>query len=294
MIKIKNKYISLAVLASLVLAVPVLAQTNNSQSSESRDNKGGLMNWGRMMMGRVNMMSPNIVGTVTAINGTTLTVTSNSKVGWAWGKEDEDGDEDNQNEDTPKATPAPIVYTVDASQATVVKAGVASTVSGIAVGDIVKIQGTVTGTSILATTIRDGVNKEDKEKDKKEKDKENKDKKPEQTPLIQGNGQPIIAGTVTAINGTTLTITNKSNVTYTVNASSAKIVNKKGLSTVSTIVVGDNVIVQGAINGTAITAYSVIDQGATPSPSVKPNDQEEGRGKFFGGIGKFFQHLFGF
>ncbi|MDP2696373.1 MAG: DUF5666 domain-containing protein [bacterium] len=278
---IKNKYISLAVLASLVLAVPALAQTNNSQSSESRDNKGGLINWGRMMMDRVNVMRPNIVGTVTAINGTTITVTSNNRVGWAWGK---DGDDDNQNEDTPKATPAPIVYTVDASQATVVKAGVASTVSGITVGDIVKIQGTITGTSILATTIHDGVNKEEK------------DKKPKPTPLIQGNGQPIIAGTVTAVNGTTLTITNKSNVTYTVDGSTAKVQNKGALSTISTVVVGDNVVVQGTINGTAITAYSVIDQGATPRQSVKPNDndEEKTRGKFLGGIGRFFQHLFGF
>ena len=281
---IKNKYISLAVLASLVLAVPALAQTNNSQSSESRDDKGGLINWGRMMMDRVNVMRPNIVGTVTAINGTTLTVTSNSRVGWAWGKDDEDND-NNKDEDAPKATPAPIVYTVDASQATVVKAGVASTVSGITVGDIVKIQGTITGTNVLATTIHDGVNKEEKE---------DKDKKTKPTPLIQGNGQPIIAGTVTAINGTTLTITNKSNVTYTVDGSTAKVQNKGALSTISTVVVGDNVVVQGTINGTAVTAYSVIDQGATPSPSVKPNDEEKARGKFFGGIGRFFQLLFGF
>ncbi len=284
---IKNKYISLAILASLTLAVPVLAQTNNSKSSELRANKDGLINWGKMMMSQSNMMNSKIVGTVTAVNGTTLTVTSNSRVGWAWGKDKDD--EDNKNEDTPKATPAPIVYTVDASKATIIKAGVASTVSNIAVGDIVKLQGTITGTNILASAIYDGVNKEDKKEDKKDKDK-----KPESTPLIQGNGQPIIAGTVTAINGTTLTITNKSNVTYTVNVSSAKIVNKKGLSTVSAIVVGDNVVVQGAVNGTVVTAYSVIDQGTTPSPSAKPGDQEEGRGKFFGGLGKFFQHLFGF
>ncbi len=245
------------------------------------------MNWGRMMLDRTNMTRPNIVGMVTAVNGTTLTVTSKSKVGWAWGKDDEDND-NNKDEDAPKATPVAIVYTVDASQATVVKGGVASTVSGIAVGDIVKIQGTVTGTTVLATTIRGEVNKE------KEDKKEDKDKKPKPTPLIQGNGQPIIAGTVTAINGTTLTITNKSNVTYTVDGSTAKVQNKGALSTISTVAVGDNVVVQGTISGTAVTAYSVIDQGPTPSPKVKLNDEEKARFKFFSDVGHFFQLLFGF
>lgn len=170
-----NKYISLAVLGSLVLAAPAFAQTkiNSSSSIELRDDRGGMMNWGKMMRAR----------------------------------------------------------------------------------------------SII---------------------------RPQPTPLIQGNGQPIVAGAITAINGTTLTITNKSGVTYTVDASNAKVQNKGALSTVSTVAVGDNVVVQGTINGASVAAYSIIDQGPTPSPSVKPNDKKEVRNNFFGGFGKFFQHLFGF
>lgn len=280
----KNKYISLAVIGSLVLAVPAFAQnqTDTSPSIELRDDRGGMMNWGRMVMG----MHFGVIGTVASVNDTTKTITvTSNKIGWG-----RDGqDQDNQDGNTPKTIPTPITYTVDTSNAKVIKAGVASTVSEIAVGDMVIVQGTVTGTNIVATAIRDGVNKE------KDKDKETKTPKPEATPLIQGNGQPIIAGTITAINGTTLTITNKSNVTYTVTVSTTtKIQNKGALSTLSTVAVGDNVVVQGAINGTAVTAYSVIDQGATPSPSVKPNDKGEARGNFFGGLGKFFQRLFGF
>lgn len=282
----KNKiFVSLAILASLILAVPALAQSDNSssKSKEFRGDKDGLVNWGKMMQSLKNAVRPNIVvGTVTSINGSTLTVTSNSKVGLAWGKDDDEDD------DTPKATPAPIVYTVNASNASVFKGGTASNVANIAVGDKVKVQGTITGTNIVAVAIRDEVKKDDDEK------QENKKQKPESTPLIQGNGQPIIMGIVSAVNGTTLTVTNRSNIAYTVDASTAKIQKRSSLSTLSEVVVGDNVIVQGTINGTAITAYSVIDQGTKPSPSVKPNDKEKARSNFFGGIGRFLQHLFGF
>ena len=268
----------MAVLGSLVLAVPTFAQNSGTTSplSELRDNRGGMMGWGKMML---NMRS-GVIGTVASVNGTTLTVAS-VKVGW-----DRDGQDRDENKS--KTTPTPITYTVDASKATVVKAGVASIVSAIAVGDKVMVQGAITGTNIVATAIRDGINKdEDKDKDDK-----NKVKKPSPTPLILGNGQPVIAGTISAINGTSLTITNKSNITYTVDASTAKVQNKGVLSTLSTVVVGDNVVVQGAINGTSVTAYSVIDQGATAT--VSPNSKSEGRGNMFGGIGRFLQHLFGF
>lgn len=263
---INNKYISLVVLSSLILAMPAFAKTsvNNRPLAELNNNRGEIMGRG-MMLGRTG-----VVGTVTAVNGTTLTVTSINKVVRA---------EDGNDGRTPTPTPTPIVYTIDASNASVIKTGAVSTVSAIAVGDMVRIQGTITGTNVVATTIRDGLAKTSK---------------PEPTPLIQGNGQPIIAGAITVINGTTLTITNKSNVTYTVDASTAKIQNKGVLSTLSTVAVGDNVIVQGAVNGTSVTAYSVIDQGTTPSPSALPNNKGEDHGNFFGGIGRFFQHLFGF
>jgi hypothetical protein len=95
---------------------------------------------------------------------------------------------------------------------------------------------------------------------------------------------------VASVSGNTLTITNVSNVTYTVDASSAKIVKGNATSTISNISAGDRVIVQGAVNGTAITASSVVDQGIMP---VATNSTQN-NGGFFGAMGRFFHRMFGF
>ena len=217
-------------------------------------------------------MRLSVGGTVTSIKGTTLTVTAH-KMGW--------GRYDNELK-APAITSTPITYTVDASTATVVKSGVTSTFTNIAVGDTVKIQGTITGTNIVATVIHANVARPAKTP------------KPVPSPLILGNGQPVIAGTITGISGTILTVTNKSNIVYTVDVSAAKIQN----NTLSDMTIGDSVVIQGAINGTSVTAYSIIivqDQGSTPNPSVRPNDNgNEARGNFFGGVSRFFQRFFGF
>jgi len=81
-----------------------------------------------------NWTKPAVRGKVTAISGTTLTVANASST----------------------------VFTVDASNATVMKivAGAkaaASTVSAIQTGDTVSVMGTLSGTSVTATSIRDGV-----------------------------------------------------------------------------------------------------------------------------------------
>lgn len=73
--------------------------------------------------------SPGVFGQVTAISGTTITIT------------------DSRNSTT---------YTVGASNATVTKNGAASSVAGIAIGDTISVQGTVSGDSVAATNIRDG------------------------------------------------------------------------------------------------------------------------------------------
>jgi hypothetical protein len=181
-------------------------------------------------------------------------------------------------------------YTVNTTSATIVtKTGASSSVSAIAVGDTVMIQGTVSGTNVAATKIYDGLmgrlGQMFGQKPKMEI--------ASHTPAIAGNGQPIIGGNVTAISGSSLTVTNKSNVTYTVNMSSATI-SKMGVTgaTLSNIVVGDSVIVQGTVNGTSVTASSIIDQGTPPSSSTSTD--HPARGGFFGAIGGFFSHLFGF
>ncbi len=70
-------------------------------------------------------------GVVSSINGTTIVMTEETNEGGA-------------------------AYTVDASSATVTKDGAASTLSSIAVGDKIFVQGTVNGTNVAATSIADG------------------------------------------------------------------------------------------------------------------------------------------
>jgi riboflavin synthase alpha subunit len=234
-----KKYVLLSAImvfaGSLAMVVPAFAQGN-----------------GMGMFGR-GPGAPGVFGSVTAISGSTLTVTAKTR---------------------PNSTATATVYTIDASNAKITKNNVSAAISDIAVGDTVMVQGTVSGTNVMATAIRDGVGRGIMQEQK--------------SPIIQGNGQPIIAGSITAINGTSLTVTNASNIIYTVDATNAKIVKMNTASTLSSVAVGDNVVVQGAVNGTSVVAYSVIDSSVPANNTAKPHMG------FFGAIGNFFSRLFGF
>ncbi len=214
------------------------------------------------------MPRPAVTGTVASVSGSTLNVPAR---GWA----------------RASPTPATPTYTVNAANATVTKNGAASTVSAITVGDQVMVRGTVSGTNVTATVINDGKALGRPDMSEKRSDMM---EVASHTPEIAGNGQPVIGGSVVSVSGNTLTITNASNVTYTVDATSAKIV-KAGVTgaTLSNITVGDKVVVQGTVNGTAVTAASVLDQGTTPAAG-----QPAPRRGFMGSIGGFFSNLFGF
>ncbi len=268
-----KKYLSvlatLGVALSLILAVPAFAQTATGNAVRHGIGRGNMMGAGiRGMRG--------VFGTVSAINGNSLTVTS--KVG-------------------PSGATA-TTYNVDATNAKVTKNNVTSSASAIVVGDTVMVQGTVSGSNVTATIIRDGVGKGEGMIGKGEgvegKNGTSTQARPSQIP--QGNGQPIVGGAVTAVNGNILTVTNKSNVTYSIDATNASVTKSGASSTLSSIVTGDNIIAQGTVNGTSVTASSIIDQGSTASvqngngtmPISKPHQG------FFGSIGSFFAHLFGF
>ena len=140
------------------------------------------------------------------------------------------------------------------------------------------MQGTVSGTSVVAKTIRDGAMM--------------------QKPQIQGNGQPVVAGKVATVSGSSITITNSSNVTYTVDATNAKfLVSGVTTPTISNVVVGDNLVVQGTVNGNSVVAATVIDQKAPVSNGTvgnNPKPQEGFMGGMINGIGNFFRKMFGF
>jgi hypothetical protein len=228
-------------------------------------------------------MRPGIFGTVSAINGNILTVVGRG----------------------PGTNQASTTYTVDATNSTVVKNNATTTISAVLVGDTVSVRGTVSGTNVTATSIRDGLMMRgsgyvgpDGNKDLGGDKRTGTSPWPTQNPIIKGNGQPVVAGTVATVSGSTLTITTTSNVTYTIDATNATIAKGNATSTISnsSVAVGDYVVVQGVINGTSVTASSVIDQPANPANGKNGYGMGRGAagGGLFGSIGQFFKHLFGF
>jgi hypothetical protein len=278
----------LAIAASMALAIPAFAETNapGSQSNGGPQSNGGWSGQGYSQLSPGHtagqdglnrgqgMMKPGVSGTVTAVNGNIITINGRQSFG---------------------STTPTVSYTVNATNATVRKGNATSTVSSIAIGDVIAVQGTVTGTNVAATTIFDGVTGRMGLNGSLGNNGQNDQGRATSTPII-GNGQPIVAGTVSVVSGNTLTVTTASNVTYTVtiDASSTKILQGQNTIALSSIVVGNKVLVQGTVNGTSVTASTVIDQSGVPVAGEKPA-QNKGQPKgFFAGIGQFFMHMFGF
>lgn len=282
---------AIAVASSLAVVMPAFAQTS---ASVSVGTQAGV--WAGMHGGMRGGMQFGIVGTVSAINGETLTVTSVPHM-----RPMPEGQATTTSV-TPSQTPT--VYTVDATNAKIYKGSVTSTVSiaSIATGDTVFVQGPVTGTNVAATVIRDGVpvpmGGPRGGMPGRGFGGHGASSTPSGTLPIQGNGEPVIGGNVTAINGTTLTVTNASNVTYTIDAANTTVVRNGTTTALSSVAVGDSVIVQGTVNGTSVTASSIIDHQANASSASQGKGLgggiTAGIGGFFGSIGGFFQHLFGF
>src|SRR5579864_695485 len=130
-----KKYILLILMSvligSFVFAIPSHADSN-SQGQNDNSEGSTMMHENTMGQG----MMPDVVGTVSAISGSTLTVIVKQETG-----------------DTTTATTFMVTTT---SATTVTKDGTASSLSSIAVGDKVEIWGTVTNTTIAATKIQDG------------------------------------------------------------------------------------------------------------------------------------------
>jgi len=274
--KINTKYV--AAIAAVTAVSGLVAATAMAQTPTTNPPATGSAWQGRGGMGMMYGTRPGVVGSVTAINGTTLTLQSMSF-----------GQRPVANSSTPAPTPSPTTYTVNASNATIIKNNATSSIGSVVVGDRVFVQGTVTGNSVVATTIRDGLTMM----------RGGKPGTPgahgqEQT-TVPGNGQPVVAGTVSTVNGTSITITTSSNTSYTIDASSATVTKAGAASTVSAVAAGDYVVVQGAVNGSAVTAHSVMDQPPHASTSSsETGTKPASHPGFFGSIGQFFKNLFGF
>jgi hypothetical protein len=142
--------------------------------------------------------------------------------------------------------------------------------SAIKVGDLVAIQGAVSGNSVVATNIIAVTPRENWQ------------------PLVRSISGAI--GRVTAITDTSITVKSKDGTVYTVNTANAKIwKNKNNAASLSDIKVGDSVIVQGAVNGSTITAVNIVDINLPGEPKADDNGNHLG---FFSRIGLFFKNLF--
>ena len=171
---------------------------------------------------------PGVHGTISGISGTTLTIVDKG----------------------PGANGTETTYTVDASAATVEKASQGTvpttvTLSSLAVGDMVGVQGTVSGTSVTATKIMSGF-------------------MGGRGGMGRGHGTD---GTVTAINGNTITISHTDGTTYTIDASAAKVTKMVDI-TVGDIKVGDRIGAEGTVSGTTVTATRIMD-GLPEKPAAQ-------------------------
>jgi hypothetical protein len=220
---------------------------------------------------------PVVMGTVASAPDASGTFTVASEEGWKRG-----------GAEATSTRASSTTYTVTTNSSTVFRdGGATSTIAAITSGDRVMVAGTLSGTTITATSVMSGMMSK------------GAGMPPgmtmhhaSTTPPFTGNGQPVIGGTIAAISGSSLTVTNKANVTYAVDASNATIT-KPGTTgaTIANLAVGDTLVVQGSVNGTAVTASTIVDNGASSANGDGKNGGPRG---FFGAIGGFFSHLFGF
>ena len=266
----KNKLFTSAVIMFTAIGLLAFARSSfAANTSQTNWGQKGNMERGQFERGQ---HIPGVMGVVSVIKGSNLTIQSHS-----FGPNS-----------------ATTTYSIDASKAIVIDKGATSTLSAIAIGNPIAVEGTVNGTSVIATKINIGggfgrINGE----------------RPNIGPrgasstaklnMLEGNGEPVIGGTVSMVSGTTITITNKSNTTYSIDASSATITKNNATATASDIVVGDSVLVQGSINGTSVIASTITDHvpAVQNSNNVKTSSSNP-VGSFFGGIKGFFSRLFGF
>lgn len=261
-----------AMVATSLFALPALAETTAPEITTKPP-------MGQMGPKR-GIPARSLVGTVASVNGTTLTITVKTPP---------------RKEDNETKTPITLTYTVDASKAVVMKAGSKSAATELSVGDMVMVMGTINGTTITAERIMEGFPKETRAEMKDKMDEKRAEKMEMKDPAFSGDGQPIVIGNVSAISGTTITLTNKSGATYTIDAASAKVEEAGSEATLANVVVGDMIIVQGTVNGTSITASSIIDQKIRiPEQAEAKMEGPAVKKGILGNIGGFFTRLFGF
>jgi len=163
--------------------------------------------------------APHVDGTITAINGSVITITADDNHGGG-------------------------SYTIDTSGATFKKAGADASLGSFAVGDKVWAVGSFNGTHLTAKVVSDAPGF---------------GKGPGGHGMGGRHGKNAgVMGTVSAINGSTITVTGMDGQSYSVDAASAK-VQRMVEGSLSDIAVGDRIGAHGTVSGTTVTATNIMD-----------------------------------
>ncbi len=226
--KTQALFVGGATVITLLIGIPAFAATTNVISSAY---SGRFIHKGTR---------PVVIGTVSAINGPTLTVT------------------------TSKGT----AYSVDATNASIEKGfGKNETtlaLSNIAVNDMVAVQGTVSGNSVTATTVHDGI--------------------PVRTATARRSwygsaSQNASFGTVANVDGSTFTLTHKTKTgtsTVTITTTGATTYKKNGqVDTAGDLAVGQRVVVMGTKDSSGNVASATSVNIMVRTPHVAPSNASQ-------------------
>ena len=190
--------VAIGVAASLAMIMPAFAQTSASIGANvgvGVSVPGGMHNGANGGMRRGGMPGAGVFGTVSSVNGDTVMVTATARP--ARPMPEQASPSANVSAST---VVAGTVYTVDATSAKIYKGSATTTVSvsDITTGDTVMVQGTISGTNVAATVIRDGVSGTMGGRPGMPGNGfgHGASSTSSTTPIIQGNGEPVVGGSV--------------------------------------------------------------------------------------------------
>lgn len=256
-----SKNIIVGMMVAGTLAATSVAMAASQQiSTNASTNNGQALNQNLPGLGQGlhkgwNMENKGVVmGKITAISGSTLTVTSTTPASAS---------------SKPSVTTK--TYTINAAAATIVIDGETSTLSKLAVGNQILVKGTASSsdsTQITAQIIHS------------------------QSEAFLNRTHYRLIGKITAVSGNTLTVLDDNGTSYTVNSTDAKVTINGTDSTVSKLAVGDTIMVGGfAKEGstTTITARNIFKGTLKVDKSTLQNAENNGKNGATGrgpGMGK--------
>lgn len=216
-----KKYVliaSLLVVLTAFAAAPAMAATPKNGikfANVGWFRAGSVHTYQKIALAVNHILNHNVVGTTSAVSGNTVTLTDKNN----------------------------IVYTVDATNAKIMKAGAVISVSEIQVGDTLMVNGTISGTNVVAKNILDGI---------------------PQVKLNHENNGNLVIGNVTSVSGNSFVVQIKARkgqtAAVTVNTDSNTTFKKDGqAASLSDLASGQKVMVKGTKDATSgvVTATSV-------------------------------------